>query len=156
MLRKTLPGNGQAEDVVDGMGFAPGRDLGPCIMSVTTQGDPGVRPVQADTADQAADVAPDLFAGRRAGRAQDEGDRSAACGFMDMDGREAALAMKPVPEAELLLAMDSIERVVDVQHDGVRWSVMAGAVDIDQLPAHPDQGPDARRVLPSVARQAIA
>ena len=57
---------------------------------------------------------------------------------------------------ELLLAMDGIERVVDVQHDGVRWSVMAGAVDVDHLATHADQGSDARRVLPSVARQAIA
>lgn len=47
----------QAKDVVDAIGLAPGHDLGPGIMAVAAQGDPGVRPVQADM--------PDPLCGRR-------------------------------------------------------------------------------------------
>ena len=65
-----------------------------------------------------------------------------------MDRRIAPLAVEPVPESQLLLAMGSIECIVDIKRDGVRRRGMAGAVDIHHLATQPDQRADIGRVLP--------
>ena len=139
----------QTEDIVDAMGFAPGHHLGPRIVTVTTHRDPGVWPMPADTADQAAHMAPDLLAGRGAGGAQDERDGPAGSGLVDMDRRVAALPVEPVPEGELLLAMGGVERVINIEGHRLRRGVMAGAVDVHHLPAQPDQGAGIGNVLPA-------
>ncbi len=149
MLRKTLPGNGQAEDKRDAMGLAPGHDLGPGVVAVPAQRDPGLRPVQPDAPDQAPDMACDLLAGGCFRGAQDESDGPSGRGLIDVDRGMTALAVKPVPEGELLLAVGGIERVIDVQRDCVRRRVLAGAVDIHHLAGQPDQRADIRSVFPA-------
>jgi len=109
------------------------------------QSDAGVRPMGADAPDEAADMAPDFRAGRRPGGAKDEGDRPSTPGLIDMDRRVTALAVKPVPERELLQAMCSIERVVDIQRHGRGRRVVAGTVDIHHLAPHTDQRAQVRR-----------
>ena len=56
----------QTEDIVYALRFAPGRDLGPRVVPVAVQGDPGVRPERPEAP---AHMASDFLAGRRPGGA---------------------------------------------------------------------------------------
>ena len=80
-------------------------------MAVAAQQDAGLGPVTANASDQPPDMGPNLSARRRFGGAQDESDRTFGFSFIDMDWRETALAVEPVPERQLLFAVRSIEGV---------------------------------------------
>ncbi len=90
-------------------------------------------------------MAPDLLAGRGAGGAQDERDGPAGSVLVDMDRRVAALPVEPVPEGELLLAMDGVERVINIEgrpkgvvysHRGA-WTNAVNNVVTWEMPHHP-------------------
>src|SRR6202011_3085681 len=53
---------GQPEDKIDAVVFAPCHHLGAAIMAVAANGQVGVRPVFADAADEAAEMATHLLA----------------------------------------------------------------------------------------------
>jgi hypothetical protein len=69
----------------------------------------------ADMTHQAPDVAGSFGARRCLAGAQQHGHRTAGRGLVDMDRQEAALAVMPVPERELLIAMHDIAGIIDVQ-----------------------------------------
>ena len=56
---------GQSEDEIDTVVFAPSHHLGPAVMAVAANGQVGVRPVFAEAADEAAEMAAHLLAGGR-------------------------------------------------------------------------------------------
>ncbi len=145
--------HGQTEEEVDAGGLAPVHQLGPGVMTIAAQQDAGVRPVAADAPDQAAHMSARLGSGRRFGRAQNESDGAFRLGFIDMDGREAALAVKAVPERKLLLAMGGVEGVVDIQRDRCGRGGVAVAIEIDHRVAQADRRAQIRRVLPAAHRR---
>lgn len=57
------------------------------------------------------------------------------------------MALMGTEPRELLMALDDIERVVDIEHHGLARSGIARAMEIDQYPAEPDQIAQARCVL---------
>ena len=78
------------KDIVDSVVVAPRHDLGTAVMTVTPDGDACRRPVPADASDQAAQVAADLLARGRLAGTQDDRDRAAGCGVVDVDRQETA------------------------------------------------------------------
>ena len=58
-----------------------------------------------------------LDAARRLAGTQDDGDRSAALGVVDVDRQEAAFVVVGVEERELLISVHHVDRVVDVERD---------------------------------------
>jgi hypothetical protein len=60
-------------------------------------------------------MAADLLARRGLARTQDHGDRMSGRGVIDVDRQEAALVVMGVEERELLMAVNDINRVVDVE-----------------------------------------
>jgi hypothetical protein len=70
-------------------------------MAVTPKGDAGRRPGPADAPDQAAQMAAHLLARGCLAGAQDDRDRAAGCGVVDMDRPEAALVPRVKPEGRL-------------------------------------------------------
>ncbi len=55
----------QAKDVIHAIGLAPRHHLGTAVMTVASDGQPGVGPMLSDTADQAAQMVADFYTGRR-------------------------------------------------------------------------------------------
>ena len=85
-------------------------------MTVGAQHDFGPGPVGADRPEQAAQEAPDLLAARALGGPQDGGDE-APFTIENDDRLKAILVVVSIEQAQLLAAMDGIERIVDVEHD---------------------------------------
>ena len=82
----------QAEDVVDAVLLAPRHGLGPAVVAVSPEGEPGARPVPADAAHQVLEEGADLGARRRLARAQENRHRLAALDMVDMDRQEAPVS----------------------------------------------------------------
>ena len=138
---------GQAEDVVDAVRLAPGHGLGPAVVAVAPESQPGARPVPADAAHQVLEEGADLDPGRRLAGAQENRHRPAALDMIDVDGEEAPRVVKGVEQRQLLLAVHRIAGVVDVERDRRRRDREGAAEDVDQggrQARHLDAG---RRVL---------
>jgi hypothetical protein len=118
-------------------------------MAIAANGDVGLRPVSADAADQPAQMAADLRAGRRLAGPQQHRYRAGGGGVVDMDRQKAALVVMGVEERKLLVAMDDIEGVVDVERDRRRRGGVAGAIEIDHDPHQADQIAQGWCVLPA-------
>ena len=116
-------------------------------MAVAAHQDAGVRPTGADAPHEPAQMAADLLARRRLAGAQDHGDRAAGGGVVDVDRQEAALVVVAVEERELLMAVNDVERVVDVEGDAFRRRGVARQPQVDQNPAETDDGPEVGEVL---------
>jgi hypothetical protein len=58
-----------------------------------------------------------LDAVRRLAGTQDNGDRSAALGVVDVDRQEAAFVVVGVEKRKLLISVHHVDRVVDVERD---------------------------------------
>ena len=125
------------------------HDLGPAIVAVAADGDPGRGPAAADRPDETAQMAAHLLARRCLARPQDHRDRAGRGRVVDVDRQKAALVVMGVEQRQLLTAVDDIERVVDVEHHRRRRRGIAGTVELDQDPAEPQQIAQARRVLPA-------
>ena len=136
-------------NVVDAVRLAPVHDLRPAIVAVAADGDAGRRPMAADRPDETAHVTAHLDAGGRLARPQDHGHRTAGRRIVDVDRQEAALVVVGIEERQLLVAVDHVDRVVDVEHDRLGRRGVAGAVEVDHHPAEPDEVAQSRRVLPA-------
>ena len=86
----------------------------------------------ADAPDEAAQMAADLLARRGLARTQHHGDRAAGRGVVDVDRQEAALVVMGVEERELLMAVNDVDRVVDVERDACGRRGIARQPQIDQ------------------------
>lgn len=140
---------GEAEDVIDAVRLAPVHDLGPAIVAVAADGDAGCRPMAADRPDETADVTAHLDAGGRLARPQDHGHRTTGYRIVDVDRQEAALVIVGIEERQLLVAVNHVDRVVDIEHDRLGRRGVAGAVEVDHHPAEPDEVAQGRCVLPA-------
>ena len=78
----------QAEDVVDAVLLAPRLGLGPAVVAVSPEGEPGTRPVPTDAAHQVLEEGADLGARRRLARAEEHRHRLAALDMIDVTGRK--------------------------------------------------------------------
>jgi hypothetical protein len=94
-----------------------------------------------------------LCARRRLAGAQQHRHRPASSRVVDMDRQEAALAVMPVPEGELLVAVNHITGVVDVQRHRLGRGRIAGAVDVDHRGHQLRQLARGRCVLPPAHRR---
>ncbi len=116
-------------------------------MTVTPQGDACRRPVPADAPDQAAQMAADLLARGRLAGTQDDRHRAAGGGVVDVDRQETALVVMGVEQRKLLMAVNHVDRIVDIEGHGFGRHGIARTVQINQDAHQPDQFAQARRVL---------
>jgi hypothetical protein len=79
-------------------------------------------------------MAADLFARRGLAGTQDDCDRTAGRGVIDVDRQEAAFIVMRVEQRKLLMAVDDVHRIVDVERHGVGRHRVACTVEIDQYP----------------------
>ena len=118
-------------------------------MTVTPQGDACRWPVPAEAPDQAAQMAADLLARGRLAGTQDHRHRAAGCGVVDVDWQEAALVVMGVEQRKPLMAVDDVDRIVDIEGHGFGRHGIAGTAKIDHHPHQADQLTQARRILPA-------
>ena len=128
---------GQAEDVVDAVVLAPRHGLGPSVVAVPPECEPGARPVPADAPHQVLQQGADLGARGRLAGAQENRHRLAALHMVDMHRQEAPRVVMGVEQRQLLAAVHRVAGVVDVQRDR-RWRGIgkAAAEDVDQGGRH--------------------
>jgi hypothetical protein len=93
-----------------------------------------------------------LGARRRLAGAQQHRHRPPRRRVVDMDRQEAALTMMPVPEGQLLIAVNDITGVIDIQRHRLGRGRIAGAVDVDHRPHHAGQLACGRRIFPPAHR----
>ena len=109
-------GRRDAENVFEPLGTTEVENLGTAIMAVATQHYLRFRPVGADGAQQPVQEALDLLAARPFGGAEHGGDE--ATFVIEHDDRlEPVFIIVRIEEAQLLAAMNRVERVVDIQND---------------------------------------
>ena len=140
---------GQAENEVDGVFLAEIHDFRPAVMTVATDGDPRVRPVPADTPQKAPQMRGDFLARWRLAGSQNDRDRPAGGGVIDVDRQEAALIIMSVEQRKLLMPVHHVERIVDVQRNRSRRRRIAGAIQIDHDLAQPNNLTQRRCILPA-------
>ena len=86
-------------------------------MAIAADGDVRLRPVFADAADEAAEMATHLLARGRLAGAQDDRDRPAGRRVVDVDRQKAALIVMRIEERKLLVAVDDIEGALSRQRE---------------------------------------
>ena len=123
--------DGKADDVVAAHGFQQRQRGLAAIMAVAPHQDIDVRPMPADAGDDVAQDLGHLLARGALAGPQQRQDRLAREAVEDVDRLEAGAVIVRVEERELLLAVHGIVGVVDVQHDALRRSREAAAVEID-------------------------
>ncbi len=99
--------------------------------------------------DQTTHVTAHLDAGGRLAGPQDHGHRTTGRGVVDVDRQKAAFVVVGIEQRQLLVAVNHVDRVVDVEHDRLGRRGVAGTVEVDHHPAEPDQVAQSRRVLPA-------
>lgn len=97
---------------------APVDDFGAAIVAVAAQQDLCLWPMAVDCAHQAAQESPDFCALGPLGRAQYGGDEAALVIEHD-NGLEAVFVMMGIEQAQLLAAVDSVEGVINVEHNAL-------------------------------------
>ena len=98
----------------------------------------------ADALDDVHENRAHLLSRRRLAFAQDHRHRFAAGAFVDVDGQETALVVMGIEQRELLIAVNRVERVVDVQRDRARRAPVAVA-ELVHHRRHQPRDPDPRR-----------
>src|SRR5271156_1975589 len=96
---------GQAEDVADAILLTVIHRFTSAVMTVATDGDASVWPMQPDASHQPTLMSTHLLAIRRLPRAQDCQYAMAGGRIVDMDRQEAPLVIMRVEHQELLMAM---------------------------------------------------
>ena len=114
-LSTALPG--RPKNVVEGIGFAPRHHFGTAVMTIAADGQARVRPMTADAAHQAAQMAADFVSGRCLAGPQQHRHRARGGSVVDMDRQEAPFIVVSVEQRELLMAVHDVDGVVDVQRD---------------------------------------
>jgi hypothetical protein len=99
-----------------------------------------------DCAHQAAQESPDFCALGPLGRAQYGGDEAALVIEHD-NGLEAVFVMMGIEQAQLLAAVDSVEGVINVEHNALGHCGEAFAIQIDHRTPHAQQRPGIGQVL---------
>ena len=122
----------QAEDVVDAVVLAPRHRLGPAVMAVAPEGQPGARPVAADAPRQMLQHGAHLDPGRRLAGAQEKRHRPAALDMVNVDREEAPRVVEAVEQRQLLMAVHRVAGLVDVERDRRRRGIEGTAEDVDQ------------------------
>src|SRR5512145_1228456 len=137
---------GQAEDEGFAVVLAPRHHLVAAIVAVAAPDQTRSRPMPLEASGDVLDDGAHLRALRRAGGAQDRGDRRAARDVIDMHRRKAALVLMRVPKGQLLAAVRGAESVVDV--DDLLLARLHGHAELIDQRAAETRGLDfARRVL---------
>jgi hypothetical protein len=113
------------------MGFAPRHHFGPSVMTIAPNGQPCRGPVAANTAHKSAQMVADFCARWCFAGPQQHGDGARRGRVVDMDRQKAPLIVVRVEERKLLVAMDDIDRVVDIEGHRQRRPDIACAVEID-------------------------
>jgi len=116
-------------------------------MAVAPEGDTCGGPAPANVANQAAQMRPHLDAARRLAGAQEDRNRTAALGVVDMDRQKAMFVVMGVEQGELLTAMHHIDRVVDVERHRARRSLVAVHPNVNERIAQPDHLAQVRCIL---------
>ena len=137
----------EAEDVADPVALQPAHGLGPGIVAVAADQDVDGGPTAANGPDDMAQDEGHLGTVRRLAGPQDDRDRLAGGGLIDVDRQEAAAVVVGMKQRQLLAAMDAILGVVDVEHDAARDLGEARAEQIDHGRHHPLQRGCGRQVL---------
>src|SRR6204780_3744631 len=106
-------GRRDAEDIVEPVGATEVENLWRAIVAVAAHQDLYPRPVGANGAQQAAQKGLDLLAAGAFGRAQHSSDETALAIEHD-DGLKAVFVVVRVEQAQLLAAVNRVERVVDI------------------------------------------
>jgi hypothetical protein len=107
------------------------------------------RPMAADAAHQASNMAAHFLPGRRLARAQQDRHRACSRGVVDMDRQEAALVVERIEQRELLMPVHDVDGVVDVQRNCGGRTAVAGAVEVDHGVGHAHHLAQVGRVLPA-------
>ena len=123
---------GQAEDVIDAVRLAPRHGLGPAVVAVAAEGQPGARPVPADATHQVLQQDADLIARGRLAGAQENRHRLAALDMVDVHRQKAARGVMGVEQRQLLVAVNPVAGVVDVERDRRRRGREGAVEQIDQ------------------------
>jgi hypothetical protein len=139
----------QAKDVINVVGFAPGHDLGATVMTVPPNGQSRMRPMHPDTADEAAQVVADFQTRWRFPGSEQYGHGTRHRGVVNMDRQKAPFVIVRIEERELLMAMDNIDRVIDIECHRARRSGIAGAVEVNHSVGQLDDLAQGGRVLQS-------
>jgi hypothetical protein len=84
-------------------------------------------------------MAAQFFSRRRLAGPQSHHHRAARGHVIDMDRLEAALVFVSVEQRELLMAMNHVDRVVDVEDNRFGRGFVALAINIGQTSLKPDQ-----------------
>jgi hypothetical protein len=138
---------GEAEDVADPVALATGHGLVAGVVAVAADQDLDPRPASADGFHDMAQDEGDLGTARRLARPQDDRDRFAGGGLVDVDRQEAAAVVMGVEQGELLAAVDPILGIVDVEDEMPRHVLEAVAEQLDHRRHHPLEGGRTREVL---------
>jgi hypothetical protein len=118
-------------------------------MAIAADGQARIRPMAADTAHQAANMAANLAPGRGLPGPQQDRHRARGGDVIDMDGHEAALVMVRVEQGKLLMPVHDVDGVVDVQRHLGGWAGEAGAVGVDHGVGQANDLAQRRCVLPA-------
>src|SRR5271157_3844002 len=140
---------GQTEDVVHTMLLAPVHGLSPAIMSVATNGDACVRPVQSDTPHQPAQMGAHLLAIWCLPRAQDGQHAMAGVGVIDMNRQEAPFVIMGIEQRQLLMAVHGVCGIVDIECDPLWRSPVTLAPQVHHGARQSDQAAQVWGVLPT-------
>ena len=94
-------------------------------MAIAPEGDARVGPAPSNVPDQAAQMRTNLNTARRFAGAQDNRNRPAALGVVDVDRQKAVLVVVGIEQRELLTAMNHVDGVVDVERHRARRPFVA-------------------------------
>ncbi len=144
---------GQPEDEVDAVVLAPVHRLVAAVMAVPAEGQPGARPVPADTADKVLQQGADLDPRGRLAGAQEDRHRPAALDMVDVHRQKAPGVVVGVEQRQLLVPVHRVAGVVDIERDRYRRRREGAAEEVDQGGRQaPRLGPRGRVLEPAHGR----
>ena len=117
-------------------------------MPVAADRDVGRGPMPTDAADEPAQMAAHFLTRRGLAGTQQYCYRPRHRRVIDMDRQKTALVVMGIEERQLLVAVNDINRVIDIERHRCRWGRIAGAIEIDHDTHQPDQVAQRGRVLP--------
>jgi len=136
----------QAKDVAVSLFFEPIHGLVAGVVSITADGQLTLEPMTRHALDKVADdLRYDLSFWAFAG--EEDTSNGLAGAAIDMDRLKAEAASMGVEEAELLVFMNSVRRIIDVQRHEFGRNHVDGTVKIDHLKAHASQGAPSGRLM---------
>jgi hypothetical protein len=120
----------RAKDAADTVLFALFHCFLAAIMAVAAEGDLRVPSLHADASDQPAQMGTHFLPVSGLSRTQYGQHAMAGIGGIYMDRQKAAFVIVCVEQAQLLMAVHRVRRVIDIEHDGLWWAPVALAPQI--------------------------